>query len=261
MLGMILWKEHRRGKHSVTIGERCVLHVRFACAEIERSERTPGAVLRRRVRGAVRRLVKMGVTEVVLPESFEFSAVLEEGDLRPVSTLPLRRMMAADWLRLALEEQGITGTSVRIAVAAEELTGELVQAVTELSLRYRYVLLDLSRGGEELTRHLRREYGVSLLLSPSQEQVEGAEAAVLFAPRQAWSGKNPVFLQLFDERKPLPGLALPPAIEDQMPCGLDRGQLLAVLRQAGALRPGQITVERVHSGSGQTKEGGVALDN
>lgn len=247
MLGMILWKEHNRGKRAVTIGERCVLHVRFACAEIERSTKTPAAILRRRVRGAVRRLEKLGVTEVVLPEEFAFSDVLEEMGLRPVSTLPLRRMVAADWVRLALEDRGMTGTSLRIAVAAEELTGELVQVVTELSLRYRYVLLDLRRGGEELTQHLRREYGVSLLLSPTQEQVEGAEAAVLFAPRQAWSGKNPVFLRLFDEQAPLPGLVLPPAMEDQLPSGLNRGELLAALRQAGTLRPGQMTVERLNS--------------
>lgn len=251
MLGMILWKEHSPGKRPVTMGERCVLHVRFACAEIERSPKTPGAVLRRRIRGAVRRLAKQGVTEVVLPESFTYSTVLEEAGLHPVSTLPLRRMVAADWVRAALEDRGITGTSVRIAVAAEELTGELVQAVTELSLRYRYVLLDLRRGGEELTRHLRREYGVSLLLSPSQEQVDGAEAAVLFAPRREWSGKNPVFLRLYDETVPLPGLALPPAMEEQLPDGLERGNLLAALRQAGALRPGQITVERSPAKSGK----------
>lgn len=247
MLGMILWKEHSRGKRPVTIGERCVLHVRFACAEIACSARTPKAVLHRRVRGAVRHLAKQGVTQVVLPEPFAYSDLLEDMGVRPVSTLPLRRLAAADWLRLALEDRGITGTSVRIAVAAEELTGELVQAVTELSLRYRYVLLDLKRGGEELVRHLRQEYGVSLLLAPSQEQVEGAEAAVLFAPRQAWSGKNPVFLRLFDETAPLPWLTLPPAMEEQLPQGLDRGQLLAALQQAGALRRGQITVERAHS--------------
>ena len=246
MLGMILWKDHRRGKRAVTIGERCVLHVRFACAEIERGERTPVAVLRRRVRSAMRRLEKLGVTEMVLPENFEISNVWEEVGIRPVSTLALRRAIAADWVRLALEEQGITGTSVRIAVAAEEMNGELVQAVTELSLRYRYVLLDLPRGGEELTRHLRREYGISLLLSPSQEQVAGAEAVVLFSPKQAWNEKNPVVLRLFDEQVPLPGLALPLAIEEQLPDGLNRGQLLAALRQTGTLRPGQITVERVH---------------
>ena len=55
--------------------------------------------------------------------------------------------------------------------------------MTELVLRHRYVLLDLPYGGGDLCRQLRREYGVSLLLGPSQEQLEGAEAAVLFDPR------------------------------------------------------------------------------
>ena len=35
---------------------------------------------------------------------------------------------------------------------------------------------------------------------------------------------------------------LPPAMEERLPAGADRGQLLAALREAGALRPGQITV-------------------
>ena len=41
---------------------------------------------------------------------------------------------------------------------------------------------------------------------------------------------------------PLPPLLLPPAMEERLPVGADRGQLLAALREAGALRPGQITV-------------------
>ncbi len=242
MLGMMMWSPGRRGKRSVIVGERCVLHARFACAEIRRTETTPEAVVRRRVRSAARRLQKMGVTEVVLPAQFPESSLPEDMGLRPVSTLALRRMVVSDWVRAALESRGISGTCVRIAVAAETLNGELVRTVTELSLRYRYVLLDLEHGGEELTRHLRREYGVSVLLSPSAEQVEAAEAAVLFAPREGWSGGNPVFLKIWDERSPLPTLVLPPTMEEQLPEGVDRSGLLAALGRAGVLRPGQLHV-------------------
>lgn len=244
MLGMMIWKTPEKREKAVTIREQMVLHVRFTCAEVANGKWMPEAALRRRVRGAARRLKKLGVTEVVTPENFSFGDVLEQVGVRVISTLALRRMIAADWLRIELMAHGITGTGIRVAVAAEELTGELVRTVTELALRYRYVLLDVRRGGEELCRHLRREYGVALQLTPSAEQVRQAQAVLLFAKRPEWDEKNPVVLRLWGEEDPLPTLALPPALEAQLPAGPDRSQLLAAFRQAGVLRPGQLTVER-----------------
>ena len=105
------------------------------------------------------------------------------------------------------------------------------------------MLLDLPYGGEELSRQLRREYGVSLLLGPSKEQLEGAEALVLFGERQDLERKNPVVLALYEgDEDPLPPLVLPPAMEERLPAGCDRPQLLSALREAGALRPGQISL-------------------
>ena len=130
-----------------------------------------------------------------------------------------------------------------MAVTGDQLTGELVKAVTELALRNRYILLDLALGGEELCRGLRREYGVSLLAAPSVEQLEGADVLVMFAPRRELSRRNPVVLMLYEgEEQPLPPLALPPALEERLPAGCDRPQILAALQEAGVLRPGQITV-------------------
>ena len=54
-------------------------------------------------------------------------------------------------------------------------------------------------------------------------------------------------LRLYDEAAPLPPLLLPPVLEDQMPPGLCRPQLLAVLVESGVLRPGQITVGTAES--------------
>ena len=50
------------------------------------------------------------------------------------------------------------------------------------------------------------------------------------------------FLPLYDEQLPLPALLLPPSIEACLPKGVNRGQLLSVLWEHGALRPGQVTV-------------------
>ena len=122
------------------------------------------------------------------------------------------------------------------------MTGELVRTVTELSLRHRYVLLDVPYGGEELCRRLRREYGVSLLLGPDREQLEGADALVLFDPRADLRRRDGVTLPLYDEAAPMGGVSLPPALEERLPEGAGRGQLLAALVEAGVLRLGQAGV-------------------
>ena len=48
MVGMLLWRSPRegRGHRRLLLSERTVLHMRFACAEIERNEKTPEALLR-----------------------------------------------------------------------------------------------------------------------------------------------------------------------------------------------------------------------
>ena len=240
MIGMLIWNEPGKREKAVAVKERSILRVRFWCAEVLRGPKTPEAVLRRRVAAAGKRLRKQGVTRVVLPEEFAYGPQLEKWDLHPVSTLGLRRAIAADWVRWFLAEQGTPAAGARVAVSAEQLTGEVVRTVTELSLRHRYVLLDLPYGGEELCRQLRREYGVSLLLGPAREQLEGADALVLFDARTDL--KNPAALALYDESQPLPPVSLPPAMEEALPPGADRGQMLAALREAGVLRPGQIAV-------------------
>ena len=136
----------------------------------------------------------------------------------------------------------LSGGSARVAVVGDQLSGELVRAVTELALGHRYVLVDVPYGAEALAAQLRREYGVSLLLLPAREQLEEADVLVLFAARTDLRRKNPVVLPLYDEAAPLPPLLLPPALEAQLPGGLQRPQLLAALVEGGVLRPGQVTV-------------------
>ena len=242
MIALLEWVPPERGRRrkAVTVKEENVLHLRLYRASLQRGPRTPEAILRRRVLAAGKRLRKLGVTRAVLPAGFPYGQELARCGLRPVSTLPLRRILAADWVRWVLEEKGQSPAGARVAVCAAQLTGEVVRTVTELSLRHRYVLLDLPYGGEELCRQLRREYGVSLLLGPAREQLEGADALVLFDARTDL--KNPAALALYDESQPLPPVSLPPAMEEALPPGADRGQMLAALREAGVLRPGQIAV-------------------
>lgn len=240
MVGYLTWAEPYKGRKSIQLEDRHILRMRFLQAEVVKNPH--GALLTRRVLAAGKRLRKRGVTQMVLPEEFPYGELLEKCGLRPVSTLALRRGIAADWVRegLAAKSQPVAGA--RVAVTAASLTGEAVRTVTELCLRHRYVLLDLPYGGEELCRQLRREYGVSLLLGPSKDQLEGAEALVLFDPRTDLSLKNPVALRLYDERQPLPPLVLPPSLEEALPESVNRGQLLSALREAGVLKREQIVL-------------------
>ena len=236
MVGYLAWAEPKRGERSVRLEERHILRMRFLRADIVKSPH--GAVVRRRVLAAGKKLRKRGVTQVVLPEEFPFREQLAKCGLRPVSTLALRRAIAADWVRAGLTAKSQPVAGARVAVSAAALTGEAVRTVTELCLRHRYVLLDLPYGGEELCRQLRREYGVSLLLKPSSEQLAEADAALLFSPRAA---AFRAALPVYDESCLLPPLSLPPAVEEQLPPGINREQILSLLRENGRLR--QLSLE------------------
>ena len=151
MMGILTWTApagglaHRR----VRLEERKILGARFLEASVARGPKTPEAAVRRRVLAAARRLRKAGVTRAVLPEGFAYGPELERGGLAPVSTLFLRRSLAADLARSALAARGERAGG-RLAAAGDRLTGEMARAVTELALGHRYVLLDVPYGGEEL---------------------------------------------------------------------------------------------------------------
>ena len=166
---------------------------------------------------------------------------------RTPEALVRRRALGGDLARAVRAVRNLSGGSARLAVARDQPSGELVRTVTEVGLGNRYVLLDVPYGGDTLANQLRREYGVSLLLSPTRQQMEEADVLVLFAARTDLRRRDPAVLRLYDEAAPLPPLLLPPVLEGQMPPGLCRPQLLAVLVESGVLRPGQITVGTAES--------------
>ncbi|WP_312614875.1 hypothetical protein [Oscillibacter sp.] len=237
MIGFVAWTEEKAPRRA---GESAILRMRFLEARLLRRKNTPAAVLRRRAAGAAKKFQKVGVTRAVFPEAFPYEAIFEKYGVFPVEVTRLYRSIAGEWLRAELANRGISGAT-RVAVCADHLTGELVRAVTELCLRYRYVLLDIPDGGEELARQLRREFGVSLLLRPAPAQMEAAEALLLFAPRPELHCA--VTLPLYDGA-PVPAHVIlnVPVQEERMPHGCRRDQLFAALCSAGALRAEQIEV-------------------
>ena len=126
MIALLEWTPPERGKRrkAVTVKEDSVLHLRLYRASLQRGPRTPEAILRRRVLAAGKRLRKLGVTQAVLPAAFPYVQELARCGVRPVSTLSLRRALAADWVRWALEGKGQSPAGARVAVCAAQLTGE-----------------------------------------------------------------------------------------------------------------------------------------
>ena len=94
------------------------------------------------------------------------------------------------------------------------------------------------RGGENFARDLRREYGLSLLLEPSADQMDRADALVLFAPRTDLTLDNPIFYALYPGgeagRGRLP-LCLPAEAAAQAETNCDQEQLAAALYAMGAI--------------------------
>ena len=108
MIGMMTWTPPAGGvrQKSVALETRALLHLRVAWASVARGPRTPEALVRRRVLTAAKRLRKAGVTRLVVPEAFAYGEQLEKVGVAPVSTLPLRRALAADLARAVMAAHG-----------------------------------------------------------------------------------------------------------------------------------------------------------
>lgn len=173
----------------------------------------------------------------VFPVDFPYTELFLRQGVAPVETLPLRRTLAAPLTRRRLEALGRSPTEAVVGLSGARMSRELWEAARTLALSYRYVLLD-APGGEDLARELRREYGISLLLRPSADQLERADALLLFASRRDLTGENPILYTLYPGgeggRGRLP-LALPPALGDQAEPNCDREQLAAALYAQGAV--------------------------
>lgn len=240
MIGYVQWTEEKKENRA---GETAILRMRFYRVSILRREGTPELLVRRRAAQAASRLQKLGVTRAVFPEDFPYGTIFARRGILPTETLSLYRSLASDWIWAEMKARSLAPTAA-VAVSGERLGGELTRTVTELCLRVRYVLLDVPYGAEELARQLRREYGVSLLLSPTKQQLDSADVLVLFSPRQELSHKNPVVVPLYPgaQMDHPPRLRLPPMLEENVPQGCRREELFAALLETGALRPSQIEV-------------------
>lgn len=234
MLGYI---EYGDGPKKAELSQRQIAGGTFTVLRLGRSAHPNGPFVLGRASKAARQMREAGVRAAVFPVDFPYTALFIRQGIAPVDTLPLRRALAAPLVRRRLEALELSPTQAVVALSGERAGKELTEAAKALALSYRYVLLSV-RGGEEFARDLRREYGISLLLRPSVEQLDRADALLLFSPRGDLAGQNPIFYTLYPGgeagRGRLP-LHLPGALAGQLEPNCDFEQMAAALYSQGCL--------------------------
>jgi len=243
MLGYIIYGE---GAKKPKIGDRQLSGGNFVTLEIGIQSRPNGPMARYRAKQGANLLREAGVRSAVFPVDFPYTSLFIRQGILPIDTLPLRRLLAAPLTRRRLENGGFTPTQAVVAVSGDRPIREVTECAKALALSYRYVLLSVKGDAEPFSRNLRREYGISLLLDPSPDQLDRADALVLFAPRTDLTQNNPILYTLYPGgeagRGRLP-LYLPPALAAQTEPNCDREQLAAALYAAGALSAENLLAE------------------
>lgn len=223
MLGQLILTPHGRGRT-----EGCSLYgLPILRTEVDHS----GLWGERRLRRAGRALRRKGVGRVLAPE--ELLPLLEALGLRRVNPAPFVRAQSATLALAALERQGQAPDRAVVALRGLRADRDFLRTAEALCPKVRGLVIDAPRGGRELARRLRREYGVPIL--PERER---GQAALIFqagCPR-----REEVSLELFGPRPRLAGLTLTaPGLEEG-----DREDLslLAALWEGGRLRPEDIKI-------------------
>ncbi len=216
----------------------------MAVLTLREEGRPMGLIARHRAMRGAELLLDRGVRRAVFPVDFPYTAAFIRRGICPVETLPLERQLAAAAVCRRLERQGLDPGRAVAAVSAGGMDQIVMDTVRSLALSYRYVLLWTPEGGEAFARQLRREYGASLLLRPSVELLDRADALVLFAPRGDLTLKNPVLYTLYPGGEACRlGLRPPLVYREQADPNCDPGQLAAALFSLGAVTAEQLLAE------------------
>jgi len=235
MLGYIIYGD---GPKKPELGERQLPGGSFVTLRMGQPAHPNGPfAIRRAVQGA-RKMRDAGVRTAIFPVDFPYTALFIRQGICPVDTLPLRRALAAPLTRRRLESMCLSPTQAVVAVSGDRAVREVSETAKALALCYRYVLLSVRTGGEDFAKSLRREYGISLLLKPSIDQLDRADALLLFAPRGDLSLENPILYTLYPGgeagRGRLP-LQLPAALAERLEPNCGQEQLAAALFSTGGL--------------------------
>lgn len=186
----------------------------------------------RRLRRAARELRRGGALRVLTPPDFDRWPLLELFGLRRVDPEPFVRAQSVLLTLEVLERQGLAPDRATVALRGVRADREMARTAAELCPKVRRLVVDAPRGGQELARWLRREFGVPIL-PPG----EVGQAALRF--QEDCPVPEKAALDLFGSQPDLAGLRLTaPELGEQ-----DREDLalLAVLWEGGRLRQLKIT--------------------
>ena len=127
------------------------------------------------------------------------------------------------------------------------------KALMELALHVRYTMLSAGGGGGEICSVLRREYGVSVLRDPGQEQLRRADLVLTFGKAAPCGAEGCLWLpcgevrqaEQFTDAAPAVRYGVPPEVEEQVDIGCDRNVLFSVLLEMGALHANEPEVMEI----------------
>ena len=223
MLGQLILTPHGRGEPKAA----GLYGLPVLRSEVDRS----GLWGERRLRRAGRALRRKGVGRVLAPG--ELLPLLETLGLRRVNPESFVRAQSAILALAALERQGLAPDRTVVALRGLRADRDFLRTAEELCPKVRSLIIDAPRGGRELARWLRQEYGIPIL-----PEGERGQAALIF--QAGCPQREEVSLELFGPQPRLAGLRLTvPGLEEG-----DREDLslLTVLWEGGRLRPEDIKI-------------------
>lgn len=242
--------EEKRGK-AVKCGAKSICGVRFyeVCVARSRSR----FVEKRRLRKAARLMERAGVRTALFPETFSETALFEYCGIRPAEDGYLRTVMAAEIARRMMEAHGCTPGETCIALIGDAMTPALRRTLMELALRVRYTLLSAGGGGGESCSVLRREYGVSVLRNPGEEQLRRANVVLTFGKAAPCGAEGCLWLPFgdvtevegYENAMRCVSCLAAPAVEAALPEECSRSALLSILLEMGAVRPWELEVAEI----------------
>lgn len=241
MLGLIEFEESGA---KLCLASRQIMGAVFLSLKLGKS--SGGLFVRRSVARWARRMYEQGVRSAVFPLDFPYTALFIRQGIRPVDPLPLHRAMCAACVHRRLAELGIGADRAVVAIAARHMSREVEETVRAIAMNYRYVLLSVESGGEAFARDMLRKYGAALLLSPTKEQMERADALILFDPRADLRMENRVLCALYHGGESGRGymeLRLADHLAEQAGESCSQEQLAAALHSVGVLAPEMVKCE------------------
>ncbi len=169
MIGRLEFAPGGRGRAEA--GELYGLRVLFSRADPE------GFLGEARLRRAGRTLRRGGAGPLLVPADFGRWPLMEGYGLEPVDPGPLVRAQGAPLALEALRRRGLEPGRATVALRGARADRAMRNAAVRLCRSVRRVAIDAPRGGEELARWLRWEYGVPVL--PAGER---GDLALRFGP-------------------------------------------------------------------------------